>query len=274
MVDDTQINEDQEFLRLQMDSTREALTQKIELLEEKVTETVESATASVAEATATVMETVQSATASVSQTVGSVTDAVQGTVDSVRHTVEGTVVSVKEAFDLNAHVQQHPWLMLTGAVATGYCIGEFFHDTSRDADGGRLNRASTNFTQASTAGRHRDEGALATRLDRSGNGSHLNGDHTPIPLTSTPVPAAGWWSVLSEKLAPEIAKLGELVLGTALGSFRDMVTPNVPDALQKPLAEIIDDLTEKLGGKCIQGNLLDDHAEPSVNRELPFRIPR
>ena len=279
MVDETQIDVEQEVLRLQMDDTRESLTDKIGRLNEKVTETVESATASVAEATATVMESVHSATSSVSDTVGSVAEAVRGTVDSVRHSVKGTVDSVKGAFDLKSQVEQHPWLMVTGAVAVGYGVQEFFRRPSEGASAARRKDRSSFVPNPTFRTSHDWDGQSLTALpEQRHNGTVANGSVQTTSAMKPPQPAGkGWMSLLSEKLAPELGNLEELVLGTVLGSLRDMLTPHVPQSVQKPLAEILDNVTKKLGGKCIKGSKVMDppgQTEPSMNRELPFRMPR
>ena len=276
MVEQAQIDQDEETLRIQMEETRDSLTDRIGRLEEKVSETVESATSSMAEATATVMETVQNATSSVSETVDTVTNAVQGTMDSVRLSVEGTVDSVKGVFDLNHHVQEHPWLMLAGAVAVGYGAYELLRGTSPGTSDKRSRSANVLTSSFRTC---RDvEGqsfAKPSGLTRDGsflNGSEIMGESTTVPQSDP----RGWWDLMGEKLAPEFGKLEELALGTVLGSFRDMLIPNVPRAIQKSLVEILDTATEKVGGKCIKSSLFnnaDDLEESSVSSKLPIPIP-
>lgn len=248
MADTTEVDLDPETgtLRLQMEESREALTQKIEMLEEKVTETVQSATDTVAEATANVLETVQSATASVTGTVDNVTSAVQGTVDSVRQSVEGTVDSVREAFDLNRQVQQHPWWMLAGAVAAGYVGGSLLNGMVRPS-GPIVRQQRSRMAESLTA----------HSLEPSHSGFYPGPAPpvapTPVDARNSTEPRNNWLSQLTTSFAPEIAKLESLAIGVMMGSVRDMVLDAVPTQAKQQLTEVIDGVTEKLGGKCIRG---------------------
>jgi len=95
-VDDTLL------IRQQIEETKLQLTDKLESLEQQVSQTVQSAGDAVA---ATV-------------------EAVQGTVESVTGAVEEAVHSVSEAFDLRQQIENHPFLVLGGAVAAGYIAAE------------------------------------------------------------------------------------------------------------------------------------------------------
>jgi len=98
-----------ELIRDQMQETRTALTEKLEALESQVSGTVQSATAAVT-------ETVEAVKSTVAETVGTVKDSVQETVSTVKE-------SVKDAFDLPAHIERHPWAAMLGSVAVGYLGG-------------------------------------------------------------------------------------------------------------------------------------------------------
>jgi len=228
-----------------MEESREALAQKIEQLEEKVTETVQTATASVAEATANVLETVQNATASVTDTVGSVTTAVQGTVDTVRHSVEGTVDSVKEAFDLSHQVELHPWLMMTGAVAVGF-LGETLLCNSTPAAAARSSQANRSTSQppfAAMSGQRHVEWNGPSSMAAESRGTSEKSD--------------GWIQQIAAKFGPEISNLESLAVGVFLGSIRDLIVEAVPGSIQKPIADIVDGFTEKMGGRRIPGSVFD-----------------
>ena len=64
---------------------------------------------------------------SVQGTVDSVKETVQGTVDSVKETMSDTVEGVKQTFDLHRQVDQHPYLMVGGAVVVGFVAGRWFN---------------------------------------------------------------------------------------------------------------------------------------------------
>ena len=83
--------ENEEVIRHRMEQTREALTEKLETLEQKVADSV---------------------------------SAVTDTVASVQEKVHEGVESVKDAVDVKAHVERHPWLMLGGSVLCGYVLGD------------------------------------------------------------------------------------------------------------------------------------------------------
>lgn len=245
MAESTQVDLEPEALRSQIEESREALTQKIEQLEEKVTETVQSATASMSEATANVLETVQTATTSVSNTVGSVTNAVHETVDTVRQSVEGTVESVREACDLNLQFQQHPWLMLGGAVAVGVLGANLLGPVKSPVP--QRPKISTDRAMESRAHEslyNPPPEASDPRSDRHGFANQ------------EAAPASSWIQNLGQTFGSEIAKLEGLAMGVVLSSIRDMIVEASPPAIAPQIKDVIDEFTVKLGGKPVQGQIL------------------
>jgi len=251
MADQSEVDLEEEMLRMKIEESRDALTQKIEQLEEKVTETVESATASVAEVTANVVETMQSATASVSETVDSVTTAVQGTMDTVRQSVEGTVGSVKDAFDLRLQVERQPWLMFAASVALGYFGSRFLIQP------GPSHRPSNYMPQRTTppqpVPQTSHQAVRSTTFEPpASNGYHADGQAAEPP----PIPAReGWINQIASNFGPEVSKIEGLVIGTAMGALKDLVVPVSPQPLQQPLEELFDQLTQKAGGQPLRGKL-------------------
>jgi len=248
-------------LRSQIEESREALSQKIEMLEEKVTETVQSATASVTEATANVLETVQTATASVSETVDSVTHAFQGTVDTVRQSVEGTVDSVKDAFDFSAQVERHPWLMLGGAVAAGYLGATLLSGSGNSAN--KMRRSPRRHARI-VAGN--GDMRLVEPLSEASNPGSIFNDAAMVPqfqYAAEGPKKAGWLERLGEALAPEFGKLEGLAIGTALGTVRDFVVEATPTSMRPQVKEIIDSLTEKMGGQKVPEHLFEEACKGS-----------
>ena len=281
MVVDTEVAREQEQLLVQMEESRESLAHKIELLEGKVTETVESATATVQEATANVLETVQNATASVSETVGNVTTAVQGTVENVRTSLHDGVESVKETFNIQHQVQQHPWLMLFGAVAAGYAGAMYLQKPARGSrrDWERFDRSEFRSGSNQAFEQYGQQSPLyaapASLRPSVTSESSLNGTTSSAKVETAPAQSS-WMSTLSDTLGPELNKLKGLAIGTALGAVRDSVIQSAPEAMKKTLAEVIDDVTEKLGGQCLHGSLFTPDAEPvhsSQTRSVPS-MPR
>jgi ElaB/YqjD/DUF883 family membrane-anchored ribosome-binding protein len=276
MANESEIDKEQDELLARMEESREALAQKIERLEEKVTETVENATASVAEVTANVLETVQTATASMTDTVGTVTNAVQGTVDTVRSSLQGGVDSVKEAFDLSCQVEKNPWLMFGGALAAGYVTGLMLQRPPSSASNGarayqgiepsRYNglRAPEAYEQPVANGKTNGNGRYA-------NGYSGNGASSESGARTQASSANSWSTLLTDKLGPEIAKLQSLAIGMAVGAMRDSVIRMAPDSIQKPLGEVIDSVTEKLGGQCLHGDLTSPNSDRDVTQNRQVR---
>lgn len=94
-------------IRHQMEETRSHLAGQVEVLEHEV------------------MDMVHDATEAVSGTIKSVKESVGETVEAVEDAVKGAVSSAKHALDVSAHVREHPWLMMAGAIALGYFVGSF-----------------------------------------------------------------------------------------------------------------------------------------------------
>lgn len=264
---------EQETLRQQISESRGALADKLELLEEKVAESVQSATVSVAEATASVVETVQNATASVSETVESVNSAVHGTVESVRTTMSDTVHALKDSLDVSEHVRQHPWPTLAGAVALGFVASRLLHgpDEPRrkfafdNEDRFQESWAEYNPATCEAASWASKREAQAGLYDReAGHGFRAQGPGNTGPLGPSQASSASgstsasnsWMSQLKTLFQGEIEKIQGLAIGTSLGLLRDVVSQSAPPTLRKHITEIIDDMTEKLGGQRISEPIL------------------
>lgn len=203
-----------EVIRHQMEDTRTALTEKLETLEEQVTAKIQGTTDSVVE------------------TVENVKHAVEKTVDTVSNTVDRTVESVKDAFDLNHQMQEHPWMVLGGAVLLGYI-------------GGRL---MDSMTQPSSGA----------------NGYRPEAGYEPAPTyyQQAAAPAKpSWGAEAFEALKPAMSKLGQLAIGVTTGIVGEMIREQIPEALQKEVGEVLDEVTRSLGGKPLHGFMSHDSAE-------------
>jgi hypothetical protein len=66
----------------------------------------------------------------VQETVAGATSAVNTVIDSVKLTVDETVERVHTTADLLDQVQQHPWIILGGAILLGYILGGLARETS------------------------------------------------------------------------------------------------------------------------------------------------
>jgi ElaB/YqjD/DUF883 family membrane-anchored ribosome-binding protein len=244
------MSDDPEVIRQQMDESRTALAEKLEKLEEKVTETVQSATLSVT-------ETVQTATATVAETVDTVKDAVQGTVESVRSSLEGTVETVKGAFDLNAHVDKHPWPMLIGAFAAGYVGGQLLSGSRTRASTAYAARYNSAFRQPVPAGYSRSEipnGRFAAATPAPAIKGFAANSHA-----NTMDGLNGVKTLLRDTLSPEIDKLKGLAIGAGLSFVRDLIGQAVPPEFRTEVAGVIDGFTEKLGGKPVRSSMVSSN---------------
>jgi hypothetical protein len=70
-----------------------------------------------------------------------------------------------------------------------------------------------------------------------------------------------WLSGLAERFAPEIDKFKGLAIGASLGVVRDMITAGETGDLGTRLSEVIDQVTEKLGGTPIGSSQRKEHTE-------------
>jgi ElaB/YqjD/DUF883 family membrane-anchored ribosome-binding protein len=215
-------SEDPEVIRQQMEAQRAALTDKLETLECKIAQTV------------------QGAREAVSETVQEAKEAVAETVQSVKDTVHSSVETVKETFDVRRQVQRHPWAMLGGSVAAGFVAGMLLNRT-----GGGPSRG---FAPAMPTGTNR------LREHARTSGGYLN---TPATTTTPPQRQESWVDELAQKFAPEIQKVKGFALGAAMGLVRDLVSPSVPEAMRPQFTELLDNVTTKLGGEPVQGDVLN-----------------
>jgi len=175
--------ENEDVIRQQMEETRESITDKLETLEKKLSESVEEVTTVVTTAKETVHESVEAA---------------------------------KDFMDVKAHVQRHPWLMASGAVACGYVLGSILAQEKRAAPAPSQPVRATQPTPGN--GRHKQEKPAAQET------SH-------------------WWSAF----APELDALKSMALGAVFSGLRDIVTAEVPPPMKEQVRTFFDKVTQKMG---------------------------
>jgi ElaB/YqjD/DUF883 family membrane-anchored ribosome-binding protein len=226
------MDDDPEVIRNQMEETRSSLTDKIEKLEEKVTATV------------------QNTTAAVTDTVASVKDAVHETVDSVKGTVSNTVETVKDVFDVPGYFRDYPWAAFGASVAVGFAGGTLL-GTGVHARGDRITDLHSR-GQPVTA---------TTRATHGPSTSHNGGPKKRAQagsFTASPAHAThGLVTDIASKFGDEIGKLKGVALGAVFGLVRDWIGRSAPGEVSQRLGQVIDDVTRKLGGEPIKGNLMD-----------------
>lgn len=194
-----------EVIRHQMEDTRTDISEKLDTLENEFAGSV------------------QHASDAVNETVAEVRGTVKDTVDTVQGAVHETLETMKSTFDVPHQVDQHPWLMLGGAVAAGY-LG----------------------------------GLVLSSLEKPHAPSHPTGHDSHREPSST----SKWLGQLAQELKPEIEQVKGLAIGAALSIVRDLLSRSLPPDARKQVAETMDHVTVKLGGKPIQG--LVPEREPSM----------
>jgi ElaB/YqjD/DUF883 family membrane-anchored ribosome-binding protein len=205
-----------ELIRQQMLETRSALSEKLEALQEQVLSTVEGTTR-------TVTETVQT-----------VQDAVQDTVSTVSESVQGTVETVKETFDISRQVENHPWLMVGGAVAVGYLGGRLLEPALR-----QLSSGST-----------------------SGMGYMASNGHVP---SGPPQPQRPSW--LDAVAGPVFKQLQDLALGALTGVAADLIMERAPEGMRGKLQEMTNEVASSLGTTPIRGILSEFASQKKQENE-------
>jgi len=216
--------ENEQQIQQQMAETRASLAEKLETLEQKVVGTVEGATTAV------------------SETVDVIKDSVQETVTAVNDTVKESVETVKDWVDVKAHVREHPWLMMGGSVAVGYCLGSLIGKAPQSAP----------YPPPTYPWMHQNNGGAQ--------------EERP---TVREAPAASAPSALKSALstwAPEVDKLKGLALGVLFGTARELVASSMTGHVGEQVKEIFDSVTKKLGGEPIPSADLPEMLHPE-NRE-------
>lgn len=249
--------EEPEVIQKELDETRHALAEKLEQIGEKISGTVET----VSETVAGVTETVTNVTESLGDTVQNVAESVSGTVESVKETVatvgekaQETVEAVKQAFNLPDQVRAHPWLCVGGSVAVGFVAGRLI-----------LPRFSSHTQEAQSF--VRGNGYYAEPQAEEPRPSYdYRRESTSSTSESTLGKAGSWLSSLVQNFGPELNKLKELALGTLFGVTRDVVARSVPESIKEQVQGVFNDVTEKVGGKPIQGSVLDESNEESSSQ--------
>jgi ElaB/YqjD/DUF883 family membrane-anchored ribosome-binding protein len=239
------MDNESEVIRQQMEETRASLAEKLETLEQQV------------------VGTVQGTTAAVTETVDTVKEGVQETVETVKNTVQEAVGAVKETFDIPRQVERHPWAMMGGAVALGYVAGYLY---TRSQDRSRMpGWASSPSLRESGWSTPAPERSLAPQRF----------EDRPVPPAPSPPepPRSSWLSELNKMFGNEINQLKGLAIGAAMGIVRDMVTRSAPPQLEGQLTNMMDSITNKLGGQPMEGPVLnfdDNSAHSGVSHERHY----
>jgi ElaB/YqjD/DUF883 family membrane-anchored ribosome-binding protein len=240
-----------EVVQQDIDETRNNLADKLAVLSDKITGTVENVGETVSNVTEKATETVETVKETVSGTVEAVKDTVQGTVETVKDTVSCTVEAIRDTFDLRKQAEQRPWLVFGGAVALGFVGGKLLSSFTAPAE--------HNPSYASAYGGGRPESDAYRSVAES-----AQPQQAPKAAEEQPK-GESWFGSLTHsigaKLGPELNTLKELALGSLFGVVRDMVTRTLPESVKGDVSNVINNMTESLGGKTIQGPVLGESDE-------------
>jgi len=208
----------------ELEETRHSLADKLAQLGDKITGTVEG----------------------VEETVENVTETATQTVETVKETVSDTVETVKETFNLQKQIQERPWVVVGAAVLAGFV-------------GGRL-------IEGARSRSYRREPSWPPRQDShgygygSGSSAYYSTAESARPQTATGQTSSqsSWFSGITERFGSELNTLKGLALGSLFGVVRDMVARNLPENLKGEVSQVLDSMTQRAGGKPIQGSLLEE----------------
>jgi ElaB/YqjD/DUF883 family membrane-anchored ribosome-binding protein len=186
-----------------------------------------------------VATTVDNATSNVTETVEAVKDTVQETVANVKDSVQETINVVKDSVKVSVDSVKDAF-DIPGHVQNhpwlmmggSVALGLLLGNYL-----GQKQAAATKSKSKSTA--------RAQPLRSNGNGRH-------------------------DTL--ESQKLKGLAIGALMGTFRDMVMTGVPETFGEPLTDIINDVTEKLGGTPFKEERSDEdfrHPHQESHRDSP-----
>ena len=200
-----------EVIRDEMEQTRANLADKLGALETQVRETVSGAT----------------------EAVSSTVEGVKDVVSSVSETVE----SVTETFNVSKQVEQHPWMALGAAVATGFVLAQVVSRASAPADGAP--QPSQSYVPPQPAPQPaRWEQPQAPRQE----------EHGIVDRLESMVPE-GMKDSLKGAMNTAVSSLGGLAVGGLMALIREMASGHLPQEWKGDVTKLIDQVTTQLGGK-------------------------
>jgi len=169
-------------------------------------------------------------------------------VAAVNESVKESVETVKDWFDISAHAQEHPWLVVGGSVAVGCCLGALLNQTSATPPTAPASIPASSFP---------------TGMQASSNGgtSYARREEPrESQPPSKPMLDLGEW-------APELSKLKSLALGVLFSTVRELIVQSVPEYVGNQLKDVIDSATKKVGGDPVPGSELEDILHTSSDED-------
>lgn len=163
-----------------------------------------------------VIGTVHSATEAVQHTVADV----RSVVDTVTESVKEGVESVKETLNVSEQVRRHPWGMLCGAAAAGFFGGWLIGPSRKETEVHSATNLPRDFPRESYGAPIRETSAQASKEAES---------------------------IFAEPLQ----NLKGIALGAVMGLVREMVSKGLPENIQDDVVKVLDNFTDKIGGKVV-----------------------
>jgi ElaB/YqjD/DUF883 family membrane-anchored ribosome-binding protein len=251
-----------EVIERELEETRADLAKKLEEIGTKISGTMDTVTETVANVTETVSNVtnaVEGTVETVAETVSDSVEAVKDTVSAVGEKASETVQAVKEAFNLPEQVRRHPWGWFAGSVVLGFVGGKIL--------GPRRSHTWKADSFARGRGYYEEPELFPTPPpERRSEPEPERGREEPSEAKTT----GGVSSLLGNAVhtfSPEINKLKELALGSLFGVVRDMVVGGLPESLKDQVQHLINDFTEKVGGKPIKGHVLGEENQEQEHEE-------
>jgi len=202
------VDNELEVIRDEMEQTRAKLADKLGALETQVRETVSGAT-----------------------------DAVNSTVEGVKDvvsTVSETVESVTETFNVSKQVEQHPWMALGAAVATGFVLAQVIGRSSQPA--AAAPQPSQSYVPPPTPQPSRSE--QPPQQEESGIMDSLE-SMLPDSMKDS----------MKGAMNTAVSALGGLAVGGLMGVIRELAATGLPQEWKGDVTKMIDQVTTQLGGK-------------------------
>jgi len=173
----------------------------------------------------------------VMDTVHGAKTAVHDTVADVKEAVHDTVDEVKETFDITHQMQKHPWAMLGGSVVLGFLGAKLLERSNPDPLRNGHWMPPQPWQQAPQS---------AATANGNGHAGATESDDSDM------------LSSLKRQFGPEIDRLKGMAVGAAMSVVRDVIRNAMPDPMKPQMAEIVDNITLKLGGTPVRGPLISN----------------
>jgi hypothetical protein len=164
-------------------------------------------------------------------------DAQQVNRETVKETMTSTMEAMQHSFDLKYQVQQHPWMMIGGAAASGFLIGRLLSGESH---------VSANLASRGTPRTGPPDGSLPTEASAAQTGGNSR------------VEEIGLLGRLTHQLHDELAQVKGLAIGAVFALLRDWAVRQFSGNLAPQIHELLDNMTTKLGGTRFKGPVVEN----------------